>query len=646
MKLAPLMLVASTLMGADAVPDWVREAAGRPAPVYPAKVSRVVLLAEEHVTIDPEGRQAMHERGAIRIVQKGGGELVAYRPYNGKSGRIASFQGWLLPPSAKPIIFAKNAIVDQAAAPEYTYCEERVQYLNPGNNLEPGSVFAWEVLEEEKAGFTFDEYDFQEDLPVLVSRFVLSLPAGWEVRGTMLNHDRLEPQVNGSTYTWELRDLPWIEPEERSPGFHAVAPRLGVNYFPAGGGRPDLRPLKDWRGVSEWLSELADPSAEVTDSIRRKAAELVSGASSEIEKIRAIGGFVQKTNYVEVAINLAHGGGFTPRRAEQSLSTNYGDCKDKATLMRALLKAVGIESYMVVIDASDREYVRPEWPAPQFDHAIVAIRVSPDINLPAVIEHERLGRLLIFDPTDWSTPVGDVRLGEQGNHALVLAGGRGELVTVPLLPPALSRIESRAEAKLEATGRLSAHVSRTYYGQSACRIRAIMLHERKDEIKRTFERSLSASLGGVSLDRIEPSDRFEEGRLEINLDFSLLQFGRIMQDRMFVISPGLLALGTGYALPAKERRLPVKLPARARKDSVVLAVPAGLKVDELPDPVKIDSPYGSYRASWKVDGDKVLFEHSIEVKDTLAPVSEYTKIKKFLEDIASSQAAPVVLLKP
>jgi hypothetical protein len=131
----------------------------------------------------------------------------------------------------------------------------------------------------------------------------------------MLNHDRMEPRIDGSTYTWELRDLPWIEPEERSPGFHAVAPRLGVNYFPAGDGRQDLRPLKDWRGVSEWLSELADPSAEVTDSIRRKAAELVSGASSEIEKIRAIGGFVQKTNYVEVAINLAHGGGFTPRRA-------------------------------------------------------------------------------------------------------------------------------------------------------------------------------------------------------------------------------------------------------------------------------------------------------------------------------------------
>lgn len=644
MRLAPLLLVASTLMAADVVPDWVREVAGRPAPTYPAKVSQVVLLAEEHVTVDSDGRQVMHERGAIRILQKGG-RAMAYRPYNGKSGRIASFQGWLLPPSGRPTVFGKSVIVDQSAAPEDAYCEERIQSLDPGN-LEPGTVFAWDVVEEEKTVFTFNDYPFQEGFPVLVSRFVLSLAPGWDVRGTVFNHAPFEPQVSGSTYTWELRDLPWIAPEERSPGIHAVAPRLGLNYFPAGDDRPALRPLKDWSGVSAWLSGLADPPAEVTGEVRRKAAELVSGATSEIDKIRAIGAFVQKTNYVEVAINLNHGGGFTPRRAEQVLSTNYGDCKDKATLMRALLKAAGIESYMLVIDATDREYVRPEWPAPQFNHAIVAIRVSPETRLPAVLENERLGRLLIFDPTNQSTPVGDLSLGEQGNHALVLAGGRGELVTVPLLAPALSRIESTVEAKLGPAGRLSAHISRNYFGQSARSVRGILLHQRPDQLKRAFEEGLSDHLGGVTLERVEPSDHFEEGRLEVNLDFSLLEFGRIMQGRMLVVSPGLLALGTGYALPAKERKLPVKLAARARRDSVVLTVPPGLKVDELPDPVKIESPYGSYRAEWKVDANRVLFEQWIEVKDTLAPASEYPRIRKFFEDIADGQNSAVVLLKP
>jgi hypothetical protein len=300
---------------------------------------------------------------------------------------------------------------------------------------------------------------------------------------------------------------------------------------------------------------------------------------------------------------------------------------------------------MLLIDANDREYVRSDWPAPQFNHAIIAIRVAPDTKLPAVLEHERLGRLLIFDPTDWATPLGDLRLGEQGNPALLLAGGRGELLTVPVLPPALGLIESAVEAKLGPTGRLSAHASRTYVGQSACRLRAMMLHERQDELKRAFERSLAGELGGVELERFEPSDHFEEGRMQVNLDFTLREFGRTMQETMLVVSPGLLALGPGYALPAKERKLPVKLAARARKDSVVVVVPAGLKVDEIPDPVKIDSPYGSYHAAWKVDGNKIVFEDSAEVKDTLAPASEYPAIRKFFEDITAGRSAPVVLLK-
>jgi hypothetical protein len=628
------------------VPQWVRDAASLPAPVYPPKVATMVLLQEEQVTVDADGRRVMRERGAVRVLQQGNHGIMAYRSYNTKSGRIREFQGWLLPPSGRPTVYPKSAVIDVALSTEYTYDEERARALEPRGELVPGCVFAWEIVEEEKTVFTQYHYSFQDVMPVLVSRFVLSLPASWEVRGTILNHDALEPRVDGSTYTWELRDLPWIEPEEHSPQYHALAPRLGVNYYPAGDARPELRPLKDWAATSAWLSGFADPAAAVTDGIRAKAAELTASGKSEAEKIGAIARFAQKTNYVEVAMNIERGGGYTPHTAAEVLSRNYGDCKDKAALTRALLAAIGIKSYAISIYSGDRQFVRPEWPTSlQFNHAIVAIAVSPDTRFPTVIENPRLGRLLIFDPTSAATPLGDLPEYEQGSFALVQAGMSGELVQMPMLAPETNRVESISSAQLALDGHLSAHVERRYFGQSARPLRRMLQRRDRDDLRKGFEESLTRRLGGMKLERIEPSDRFDSNELQLNMDIEVRQFGRFMQARMLMVSPGALVPETGYAFPAKPRKWPVRLSASVHRDSVEIAMPAEFKVDEMPDPIKIETPYGVYTAEWKVTGSKLSFKQSLEVKDTTAPATEYGKIREFFERVNSGQRSAVVLLK-
>ena len=148
-----------------------------------------------------------------------------------------------------------------------------------------------------------------------------------------------------------------------------------------------------------------------------------------------------------------------PHRAEETLAKNYGDCKDKSTLMRALLKAVGMDAYVTVISASDRNYVRHGVGFPmQFNHAIVAVHVSGGVSLPTVIQDDKLGRLLMFDPTDRTTPIGDLPEVEQGSYALVLAGLQGVLLKMPLLPASANRIDSSIEATIASDGGLKARV--------------------------------------------------------------------------------------------------------------------------------------------------------------------------------------------
>src|SRR5262249_59374749 len=98
-------------------------------------------------------------------------------------------------------------------------------------------------------------------------------------------------------------------------------------------------------------------------------------------------------------------------------------------VMRALLRAIKIDAYPIAIYSGDPTFVREQWVSPQqFNHCIIAVRVSDSTKASTVINHEQLGRLMIFDATDPYTPVGDLPDYLQGSYALLVAGDAGGLL--------------------------------------------------------------------------------------------------------------------------------------------------------------------------------------------------------------------------
>jgi hypothetical protein len=82
----------------------------------------------------------------------------------------------------------------------------------------------------------------------------------------------------------------------------------------------------------------------------------------------------------------------------------------------------------------------------------------------------------------------------------------------------------------------------------------------------------------------------------------------------------------------------------SRKDRVTLALPGHFKLDELPDPVKLETPYGTYRAAWSYQNGLLAFVQEMEVRDLLVPVADYAGVRQFFEDMSAAQASAVVLL--
>jgi len=74
-------------------------------------------------------------------------------------------------------------------------------------------------------------------------------------------------------------------------------------------------------------------------------------------------------------------------------------------------------------------------------------------------------------------------------------------------------------------------------------------------------------------------------------------------------------------------------------------LPAGFKLDELPAPAKVESPYGSIEATWAVRDGEIVMDQTLEIRETVVPVSDFAKVRAFFDQVGGVQSAPVVLVK-
>jgi len=345
-----LAVLAIAAPAADKAPQWLTELATRELPEYDSDVLAAVLFHERRVTVSEEGKVTTSVRKAVKILSRDGrGEARGSVIYRTDTGKVQSLRGWTIYASGEERSYGKKDIADVSLADNDVYNESRLKLVSGSSAADPGSVFGYESVQEDRSIFTQFSFDFQDDLPALTSRFRLQLPAGWTAESVTHNHAEIEPLVQGSSYTWQLQHLPPIGDEPARPPITAIAPRVNVSYYPPPGAGNAGPTFEDWGQVSTWLASLNDPRAVPDDSISSKAQSLVEGKSSELERISAIAKYAQEINYVSIQIGAGRGGGYQPHAAAEVFQKAYGDCKDKANLMRAMLKSVGVESYPVAI---------------------------------------------------------------------------------------------------------------------------------------------------------------------------------------------------------------------------------------------------------------------------------------------------------
>jgi hypothetical protein len=630
--------------GTQPPPDWVLTVAHAATPDYPPTTIAVALDDEETLTVEPDGKATLLKRRVIKILRPQGRDFANVVVPIDRDRKLRSLHVWSIAADGHPYALRDNEIAevgDDEYGMLYVDLHARVAHAPAAD---PGAVVAYEYERTMRPYVQEYSWEFQDSIPTLHSVFELVLPPGWHYSvAARKDTGVITSQPAPGHYRWQIDRVPGIDIEDvpMTPHFGAMAGRLVVRYS------HDPQPTGDarWTAVGDWYTRLATPSAQTTLDIVAKAKDLVAGETDFTAKVQSVASYMQRNiRYVGIEIGV---GGYRPHTADEVFRNRYGDCKDKATLLRALLESVGVHSTWVLVDTR-RGFVDPAIPSIDGNHAIAAIEMPAGYTNPllqSVVTTRSGKRYLIFDPTNEWIPLGQIPPYEQGGYGVLAEGTQSQLIALPVMPPAGDRVEHTIHAQLAADGSLEASVVEQRFGYAAERPRVTFTAGSQQQQHDYLEKRLRNDLSNVSIEKLSAANSMDLSRpLELDYSFRVANYARSAGD-LLLVRPRILGSDT-WSLPREKRSWPVDLQAvQTRTDHIDIELPSGYVVDELPDSVSLDTDFASYHSSVTADGNTLHYTREYVVKQLQLDASRYEDLRKFSERIAYDEATNAVLKK-
>jgi Domain of Unknown Function with PDB structure (DUF3857)/Transglutaminase-like superfamily len=628
-------------------PQWMHALAGTTLPAYDEKTDAVLLYSDTNVTVLSADKIRTHVREAYKILRPEGRKRGTVEVYFNPGRKITSLHGWCIPAQGKDYeVKDKDALETSATMGFEVFWDVKNRILHiPAPD--PGNIIGYEYEVEEQPYFLQDIWQFQGRDPVRESHYSLQLPPGWVFKTSWLSHAEVRPdEASGNILHWRVSDIEGIRPEPGMPPWEGLASQMVVSFFPSGG-TARKNELASWEGMGSWYANLIKSQMITSEPIKAQVGSLVGDKGSLLPKMQSIAGFLQHDiRYVEIALTVS---GWQPHAAPDVFSHRYGDCKDKATLMHTMLREIGVDSDLVLINMERGGVTRETPPRGEFDHAILAIKLPDEVKDPsliAVIQHPKLGRILFFDPTNEVTPFGQIGGYLQANYGLLVTPDGGELVELPQQPSAMNSIRREGNLTLDPNGMLMGDVKEVRLGDRAAseRWRLRTATKSTDRIK-PIESLLAGSL---------PSFQIVRASL-VNLEQTDLPFGfnyTFQSDNyakhagnLLLVRPRVLGSKSSGILETKEpRKFPLEFDGPSRDtDSFEIALPPGYEVDELPPPMDLDYSFASYHSKTEASGQTLHYTRSVEIKELSVPVSKMDELKKFYRMIATDERNTAVL---
>jgi len=494
-------------------------------------------------------------------------------------------------------------------APLYSDVREKhvtVKALGVGDTLE--YLVRYRTLKPEVPGQFWFEYSFTKDVIVKDEELDITIPRD---KYAKVSSPEFKPQINDEntsrTYTWKSTNLVREDTTEQGPKRYQPNPSVQVTTF------------RTWDDVGRWYGDLQKTQIVITPGIQAKAAELTKGLTTDDDRIRALYKFVStRMHYISLSFGI---GRYQPHVAEEVLENEYGDCKDKHTLVAALLKAAGYDAWPALISSSRK--LDPDVPSPaQFDHVITVV--------------PRSNNVLWLDTTPEVAPFGLLLTNLRDKQALVISAGKvASLQTTPASPPFPAVQSFTAEGELDASGVFTAHVQRSVRGDAEVIFRLGFRQVPQPQWKELMQRiSYASGFGGdVSAATASAPDDTDKP-FEFSYDYKRKDYSDWGNRRITPPFPpfGIEVGDNDDKKPSEPLLLgaPGEVVYRAN-----VKLPPGSK-PSLPKQVDVsDDDFAEYHATYKLEHNVLIAERRFVIKKpevALASWDQYRKFRKAVMD--------------
>ena len=447
------------------------------------------LLEETRITLDDQGRQTVTVRSVYRY-----DEVSALRNWNEVS---ANWSPWH---QERPRIRARVItpdgqvhVLDPATIGEYSVgqsggglFESRKRLAGPLPKVAVGAIVELEISYRDTEAFfaagALGWHSLWQIMPVLRTRLVLDLPASlplrWKVEGLPGVTPVKVAKDGRVSLTLDLG--PMEPPKEREPNSDPLQ---------------DLRPAFSYSTCANWgaVARAYEVAVKEATGVSELGAwvEAAVGTAKEPKVVieRILARLQREVRYTGIEFGSA---AIIPRPPAETLRRGFGDCKDKACLLVALLGTAGIPARMALLESGYGRDAQEDLPGLNaFDHAIVVVPGTEP---------------LWIDPTDEFARAGQLPFQDQGRMALIIDPATVSLVRTPELEAAGNLIRETRTVHLGDKGPARVVETAEYSGPAEMGLRANLVGDKPKELRDHLEQYVQKAYKAKCLGELTVGD--------------------------------------------------------------------------------------------------------------------------------------------